>query len=512
MSSIHRSWLYIVPIILLSAGLTAGFLGFDALWYDETDTFYITGTGNFDPIAVDKVIFYTAIDNFPPLYFLLHLAWTSLTGGGLFISRCLPYFIGLVSIASMYQVGKHLFNARVGVFSSLLLGTSAFFLYYFHEIRPYTLFVLTSILHLWAYTLILKPEYYDRRHLRWLYCFALIAAIYTHYVGLVSVGVIGLYHLLLQRDNKNWAAILRLSINAGLTYTPWIAVVLVSLYNNSKVDWSAAHGPALIGSFVAIANGIVIPALSVLFASLLLWRKHRAVPMLWFWITVLIGLVTLGNLYARFIFHPRHYIVLFTPALLLVAYLIQNIEKSYRFLAFGIGLLWIGAGIFNTADLEFMYRMPVHYRTVPLVTMESAIEVTETCVQANDAVILELWHEDENVGIIHNSSYYYYFREAPFRYAQLSRMELIDAYFVDDLTETIDYPTRVDMVVQDAENVWLMAAPGYGWAYELEAFESILAERGYTSCGVFADRSDFMGKVYSLSAESCQQLVQSCSP
>src|SRR5690606_7678870 len=111
------------------------------------------------------------------------------------------------------------------VYSALLLGTCSFYLFYFHEVRGYSLYVFASVSQLWAYWVLLKPENYAKRGLRWLFIFATILAIYSHYVAVISVGVLGLYHLFFQRKNENWLDILRLGINACLTYGLWIAVL-----------------------------------------------------------------------------------------------------------------------------------------------------------------------------------------------------------------------------------------------------------------------------------------------
>jgi hypothetical protein len=515
MSQIRINWWWVLPIILLAIGLAGQFLLYDTLWFDEVMTYFITGIGNFAPRSLDNMLFVTASDNsWPPAYFLMALVWNFLTGESLFLNRVLPLLIGVLSLAMMFRVGKAIFNQRVGVYASLILGTSTFYLFYFHEMRGYSLYVLISLIHLWIYWILLTiPHHYEKRYLRWFFAFATAFTLYSHYVAIVSVGTLGLYHIFFERKNKNWLGILKLSINGSIFFGPWIAVTVVSIYNHSLTEWHK-FDEAMGGVLVSFSNGLIIPFIFVMLSSLLLWKRHKAVSVLWIWSFAVIVFIGLGNLYAQFIFHPRHMIILLIPVCLLIAYLVHRLENCFPALGFGILLIWSSAGVYHASSLDFIYNLPGQMTSIPLNTMNQAVDIGEQCVMANDAVVFAFSNQNilDDRSALNNTMLYYYFKDAPFRYSQLYQMESIEGIITKNDNVDPDYPGRIDTFVGNSERVWFMLLPSNPTLTEIQyQFETHLSQTGFTRCGVFAETPDLVGIVYAKDLAQCEVIMNSCN-
>lgn len=94
-------------------------------------------------------------DNNPPLHNLLMHFWVGTFGDTEFSIRFLSVIFGILSVIMIYRVGCLLFNAQVGVLSSILLGASVFHVQYSQEARHYTLVAFLSLLSFYFFVALL---------------------------------------------------------------------------------------------------------------------------------------------------------------------------------------------------------------------------------------------------------------------------------------------------------------------------------------------------------------------
>src|SRR6186713_1922280 len=117
-------WLWVVPILLLTAILTARLLDSTAIWVDEYWT-YRTGDGAYFGPATPHSIIDGIIVEDPwtvPAYFFLFNMWAGLVGWAPFAHRALSLLAGMLAVAWTYRLGRDVGGHRAGLGAALALG------------------------------------------------------------------------------------------------------------------------------------------------------------------------------------------------------------------------------------------------------------------------------------------------------------------------------------------------------------------------------------------------------
>ncbi|MCA9915753.1 MAG: glycosyltransferase family 39 protein, partial [Anaerolineae bacterium] len=223
--SLHTRWVWLVLLLLFTTWLGVRGLNLDAINYDEHWTIRIIGAEPYGPATLPAVIANATEDPWqPPLYYLLLWLWSQLAGATPFALRFLTTLVGLLSVASAYQLGKNIFgefsrkpvkvgdhmgsplqrtDISAGLYAAILLGGSSLLAIYLHELRPYALYILFTILALWAYWRSVHAAKLGWRGGTFLFL-SLAGLIYSHYFSIVVIVAVGLYHLLFVPKNRRW--------------------------------------------------------------------------------------------------------------------------------------------------------------------------------------------------------------------------------------------------------------------------------------------------------------------
>lgn len=518
-------WYWLIPVLLLSTFLSAFLLTYDALWFDEWITYFITGTGTVDITSVQGTICedipgqghnilhmlcIAAMDNsWPPLFFLLMMLWEFVSGDVAYIDRILALFVGLLAISATYRMGKSLFDHKTGLIAALLLATTAFFTFYQHEIRGYTLYVLMPALNGWLYWHLLNhPE--SKRSTRWAFALSITGTLYTHYIGVAVVLGIGIYHFFFERPNPrsktnritpyHWLRILKLYINGCIPYGLWIAVLYISFINESLNPRSVSTLELMQAMLYAFSNNLWFIAIPALGLSLVRW-KERPIRFLWVWALTILAVSIIGNIKASFLFHPRHIMGMMPAFAVLIAVGILYLMRYTKWIVYTLVAIWVAAGSFYSLTPNFVNAIPKHIEAVPLTAMNTIVETAEQCATENDTFILAIntpedeWVQDHILN--------YYLRDfRPMRYITISRI-LSDEYVKKQLSpllpndvEKMDTMGRYHYFTDNVENVYLFALPNRPIQDELEQLDSLLRDDGFKSCQ-FVNRTDLVATVYS---------------
>ena len=220
------SVLLVMVLLLLALAVVAVTSAHDSFWYDEYRSLFNLGgleRGTLSPAQIAQRI---ALENpwQAPLYYFLLAGWGAVAGWSEEAVRTLPLWSGLLAVALMYRLGRDLHSRRVGLFAALLLGGSAFFIYFLHENRAYTLVVLLTIL--------LIDSYWRMVYLRGgalafgVLVLSAAALPYTHYFSVPTVFALALYHVLFApKANGWWRAPVALLL-ALVAFLPWLPVTL----------------------------------------------------------------------------------------------------------------------------------------------------------------------------------------------------------------------------------------------------------------------------------------------
>lgn len=514
METIKRHpWMLLIPVLWLSTWLAARMLNYDAIWFDERMVYWITGSGLYEPHSIVETMYRTAIDNsWPPAYFLIFLIYEPLFGGNLFLDRLSALFIGLITIAIVYQLGRSLLSSKHGIIAATLVGTSAFALFYMHELRGYSLYILGTSLHAWFYWLCRDETQFKKRWVRWGFVLSTTFALLTHYIAAASVLGIALYHVLFGRNQPNFRRILLLGINGCLLFSPWIGVTVVSVANETLLRRSEDIGTLLYGVLYGFTNNLLIIIIPVLIISAS-QLKQSATRFLWVWGATILGFALISNIWIDFFFHPRHVMSIISIFALLIAAVTIELDRKYQinWVAMIVIGLWVGAGAVYSADNEFMNAIKRHESVPTQASIHSAVEIAETCASADDMLLFAVERpRDQWIHDIVLRLYFPDFDKAPLGHVITDEFVELSNLLPDELQEE-PIENRLQFVTENREKIWLFSLPEMPIQDDIAALSSWMTAQSFTYCEV-ADTPDLFAAVYTQSDQTCEQIVQSCQP
>ena len=183
---LNNKFHYILLIIILIIGIVIRFwgIGDKSLWIDEIYSYLFSSQKTF----FDSFIFMFA-DLSPPIYYLTLYLWIKLSGNSELMLRFPSFLAGIASIIIIYFSTKKIFNKQIALGSAILTGLSPVMLYYSQEARPYSLFVLFSIITVSIWIEIINKIKNDDLNPKTLFKYTIFSllTIFTHYWGLILV-------------------------------------------------------------------------------------------------------------------------------------------------------------------------------------------------------------------------------------------------------------------------------------------------------------------------------------
>jgi mannosyltransferase len=130
--------IYLLAILILAAVLRFWGLASESLWLDEAIT-----ANYFCQQSLGQV-FVRGTQGL--LFVVLTSAFCSIAGWSEFALRFLPAMFGIGVVYAGYLLAKKLFNETAALLTALLMAVNPFIIHYSQEARPYSLFLLASIL------------------------------------------------------------------------------------------------------------------------------------------------------------------------------------------------------------------------------------------------------------------------------------------------------------------------------------------------------------------------------
>jgi len=184
--------LSVITLLLRFKGLT-----YQSYWFDELYSIATSMPEN----SVQDILNGSFTSVHPPMFHLLLWWWFKFFGFTEFSGRAFPALTGTLCIPAIYFLGKELFNKEIGIYAATIAIFNFFLIYYSQEVRPYSLYLLFSLLSLLFYVKTLKTC--KKRNL---FVFLLVTSVllYIHYYGflvvVIEVVFLGIY-LLVNRTN-----------------------------------------------------------------------------------------------------------------------------------------------------------------------------------------------------------------------------------------------------------------------------------------------------------------------
>ena len=479
-------WLVIL-VLLLAAYLSARELNADALWLDEWWTIHISGGSIEGPLTYPQIWERAATqDNYwPPGYVFAYATWGKIFGWSAYAGRLFSLFAGVLAIAWVYRLGADLFNPRAGFLAAILIGTSAYFIYFFHELRGYVHFVTLIAMTVWGYWHIISGRRKWRDYL--ILFFGALGLLYLNYLAALTLVILGVYHLLFVAKNRRWwGAALAIGI-PGVLFLPWFSITLQAMAYATQDKTRAAFAftplQSVKGILYMFSNGCI--ALLALFGFTSFRRTSRTSALLfaWFWgIGIFILLIVVNARYGVVL--EVRYLMPIWPALAIIAgYGADRLLSDYRRPALILVGVWMLAGVWNSIDpasLEEMHNPQWH------LPWDVMVEQIKAHSEPKDALTFVL--PDWTWSVYHTSVYDYYLHGIPLLRHTLMERPINVGYD--------HYKQQVQALVKDNPLLWVAHTPAQP-TLQLDIFKRLLSDQHYLYCATVYDSPILQFDLYS---------------
>jgi hypothetical protein len=194
----HTSLIGLVVLLLIGFGLRLYHL--DAVAFRGDEAFSAQYWAD-QPLATTFSSIAT-LEPHPPLTYILFRLWGLLVGvRDVFTLRLLGVLPNMLGIAGMYALGKRLTgDKRVGVLAAALWAIHPYQIWHAQDFRNYAMWAGLSVLTLWTALRVIDS---DRRRDWIIYCAVAIFTCYIFYMELITIGVLGLFVVMLFLISRN---------------------------------------------------------------------------------------------------------------------------------------------------------------------------------------------------------------------------------------------------------------------------------------------------------------------
>lgn len=234
MTPFYRFFTFALLLLTMALGLRD--ITTNAIWLDETWSVYNAGGEPYEPLSPVGIINRVATEdprNAAPMYHLLLSGWGAVVGWSAFAIRYSSLLYGLLAVAFTYRLARDMASPLAGLGAAVVVGTSALFIYFTHELRTYMLATLMVPMAVWCYWRLIHAKR-PSIILQIGFVISLLGLLYTHYLAAVALVGIGLYHLLFVGKDRRWLRPVILMGIAGLLFLPWLGVIATGMQLNAE--------------------------------------------------------------------------------------------------------------------------------------------------------------------------------------------------------------------------------------------------------------------------------------
>jgi mannosyltransferase len=346
-------------------------------------------------------------ENNPPLHFFLLHFWIKLFGISSFSVRFPSLVFSALTSVILFRIGNRFFDMKTGITAALIFTFSTMHIYFSHEARVYSLFVLLTA---WSLFLYLKMAERPERTKNYMLLFIADALlIYSHYFGFFVVFVQLTGTLFVREKNQMLKKLLLVFLALLIAYIPNI-VVFASRFHESIVGtWVTAPEIGQSYGFLNLFingryNMMVLLVMFILGGIILLSQKKILekikyfsensffkIILIWFVIPYFLMFIISFKLP---MFIDRYILYTSIPFYLLIAVMLNYLfeKKSYR----NIAILLVIACLIYTVNLN-----PDNNRR-----LKEAVEKVKELKKENDIVIISPDYADLGFTYYYNISYF----------------------------------------------------------------------------------------------------------
>lgn len=352
MPSQRAVWLWLVPLLLLTTWLGARSLDADAIWYDEYRSLFYAGGAEYGPIQLPEVWTRVALYGGSaqvPGYFALLWGWGALVGWTEFAARSLSLFFGLLAVAWTYRLGALILSPLGGLYAAAILGVSAFFIHYLHELRVYTLLALMTVFTIWAYWRLVSSRGEPGIVMQISLLAGVALSLYVHYLTSLTLAALGLYHLLLVPKNRRWWRVAAILAAGVVLFMPWAGVLIEGVSGKTRGSVAANAGAVVSNVAHSLSNDSLILLGVVLLLAVMSWKAIRLPGF------VALGVLALGLTLNRWlrIGDTRYYMALWPLFALVAGGAFLRLRQTALKPEFGL-VIWMVVGIATAFRPDFI--------------------------------------------------------------------------------------------------------------------------------------------------------------
>jgi uncharacterized membrane protein len=321
----------------------------------------------------------------PPLFYLLLKVWIGIGGESLLWLRLFPALTAIAAIVPFFLLCRELNLRDMEMNLALvLMGVNEYLIFYANHLRMYSLLLLLSLCSLWLFARYFNEENGSQKILLALFAVNLLL-VYTHYYGLLIVGLEALSLLLWKRSKLIPFAIY--GVVLALCFSPWMyAVARASKEKKGlgqNLDWITRPNMANLTWFYGTLNGLFdfrrstsLGLLLFIFPVLLwgwhLWQGERSASRetaTTFWWLLCFSFLPVAvafsasQLLAQSVWGERHLIIVAVPYMILVAVGVYRLRPLWvRTLALILVVAWAAVAGFKAqaaADKKIAWNVLV---------------------------------------------------------------------------------------------------------------------------------------------------------
>jgi hypothetical protein len=327
-----RKFGWVIPVLffLFNLILRAFGLEVNSLAGDEPFSVY------FAQMDISDILRHLKPGNNPPLYDLFLHYWIKIFGISEIAVRVPSLIFVSITAAFIYKIGNEFFSRWSGIVAGLLFSFSNYATYFSHEARAYALFGMFTAISFYLFLKWLN----DRSTSAQLVLYALVNALllYTHYFGIMVIGLQVAFALLFSRTEvkklKRFTVPLIVSL---LLFAPYIPVVIAQFsVTKEKGTWLIVPNGWSTMEYVLVQfanSALVLKCIGLILVvgglmNLKKWRRiHRNTWVILGWFVVpFLGMFILS--YWVPMFHDRYLMHTVGGFIVLVAIASVSVAKS----------------------------------------------------------------------------------------------------------------------------------------------------------------------------------------
>jgi len=210
-------------LVFINLVLKLRHFGAQSIAGDESFSIYIA---QFD---LSAIIHYLSQGNNPPLFEIILHYWIKIFGIGVASVRFLSCLFSSITVWYVYKIGFKFFSFKAGLLAAVLFTLSNYQMYFAHETRVYSLFLLLTCISFYAYLNLMKK---GSIQFRIIHALTIVLLPYAHYLGFFVLFIQLVISLLFKETRTKTLKIYVINLMIALVcFIPFVTVFIKRLHD-----------------------------------------------------------------------------------------------------------------------------------------------------------------------------------------------------------------------------------------------------------------------------------------